>query len=87
MFDLMSEDELRFVVGHELGHIINKDTSLKRLIYFVFPPGAATPPISLQFKIRLHDQLAELVADRYGYMARHKFKCLCDCILQNGFRA
>ena len=69
MFDLMSEDELRFVVGHELGHIINKDTSLKRLIYFVFPPGAATPPITLQFKIRLHDQLAELVADRYGYMA------------------
>ena len=69
MFDLMSEDELRFVVGHELGHIINKDTSLKRLIYFVFPPGVANPPITLQFKIRLHDQLAELVADRYGFMA------------------
>lgn len=69
MFDLMSEDELRFVVGHELGHIINKDTSLKRLIYFVFPPGTVNPPITLQFKIRLHDQLAELVADRYGFMA------------------
>jgi len=69
MFDLMSQDELRFVVGHELGHIINKDTALKRLIYFVFPPDATTPPITLQFKIRLHDQLAELVADRYGYLA------------------
>ena len=69
MFDLMSEDELRFVLGHELGHIINKDTSLKRLIYFVFPPDSVNPPITLQFKIRLHDQLAELVADRYGYMA------------------
>ena len=40
MFDLMSEDELRFVVGHELGHLINKDTALKRLIYFVFPPDS-----------------------------------------------
>ena len=69
MFDLMSEDELRVVVGHELGHLINKDTQLKRLIYFVFPPENTTPPITLQHKIRLHDQLAELVADRYGYLA------------------
>ena len=69
MFELMSPDELRFVVGHELGHIINKDSALKRLILFVFPPQASMPPITLQHKIRLHDQLAELVADRYGYMA------------------
>jgi len=69
LFDLMSEDELRFVIGHELGHIINKDTALKRLIYFVFPPEISQPPITLQYKIRLHDQLAELVADRYGYLA------------------
>ena len=69
LFDLMSEDELRFVVGHELGHLINKDIALKRLVYFVFPPETTNPPITLQHKIRLHDQLAELVADRYGYMA------------------
>ena len=69
MFDLMSEDELRFVIGHELGHIINKDSALKRLIYFVFPPDNTNPPITLQYKIRLHDQLAELVADRYGFLA------------------
>ena len=68
LFDLMTEDELRFVIGHELGHLINKDTKLARLIQFVFPPEAGIP-VSLQYKIRLHDQLAELVADRYGYMA------------------
>ncbi|MBP5558854.1 MAG: M48 family metalloprotease [Bacteroidales bacterium] len=72
MFDLMSEDELRFVIGHELGHIINKDSALKRLIYFVFPPDNTNPPITLQYKIRLHDQLAELVADRYGFLANGK---------------
>ena len=69
MFDLMSEEELRFVIGHELGHIINKDSALKRLIYFVFPPDTTNPPITLQYKICLHDQLAELVADRYGFLA------------------
>lgn len=68
LFGLMSNEELRFVVGHELGHLINKDTALTRLIYFVFPPGAEIP-VTLQYKIHLHNQLAELVADRYGYMA------------------
>ena len=68
LFDLMTAEELRFVIGHELGHLINKDTKLNRLVRFVFPPEAAVP-VSLQYKIRLHDQLAELVADRYGYMA------------------
>lgn len=68
LFDLMSQDELRFVVGHELGHLINRDTALSRLIHFVFPPDSNVP-VSLQYKIRLHEQLAELVADRYGYLA------------------
>lgn len=68
LFDLMSTDELRFVIGHELGHLINKDTALARLIGFVFPEEAAVP-VTLQYKIRLHEQLAELVADRYGFMA------------------
>ena len=68
LFDLMTEDELCFVIGHELGHLINKDTALTRLINFVFPAEAAVP-VTLQYKIRLHEQLAELVADRYGYIA------------------
>ena len=68
LFDLMTQDELRFVVGHELGHLINRDTALGRLIQFVFPPNSNVP-VSLLYKIRLHEQLAELVADRYGYLA------------------
>lgn len=68
LFGLMSNEELRFVIGHELGHLINKDTALARLIRFVFPPESEVP-VALQYKIRLHEQLAELVADRYGYIA------------------
>lgn len=69
LFNLMSEDELKFVVGHELGHLINHDTALRRLINFVYPPQETQIPITLQYKIHLHDNLAELVADRYGYIA------------------
>lgn len=68
LFTLMNRDELKFVIGHELGHLINKDTALMRLIHFVFPPEKGMP-ISLHYKIRLHEQLAELVADRYGFLA------------------
>ena len=69
LFNLMSEDELRFVIGHELGHLINQDTALRRLIHFVYPPQETAIPVLLQYKIHLHDNLAELVADRYGYLA------------------
>lgn len=68
LFDLMTHEELKFVIGHELGHLINKDTALARLIQFVFPLNTSAP-VTLQYKIRLHEQLAELVADRYGYIA------------------
>ena len=73
LFNLMSEDELRFVIGHELGHLINQDTALRRLINFVYPPETRIP-LLLQYKIHLHDNLAELVADRYGYLACGKLE-------------
>lgn len=68
LLNIMTDDELRFVIGHELGHLINKNTEMLRLIGFVFPAGS-TPPLMLQYKIRLWEQLSELAADRYGYMA------------------
>ena len=68
LIQLMSDDELRFVIGHEMGHLINKNATLVKLINFVFPHGAPIP-ITLQYKIRLWQQLSELVADRFGYMA------------------
>lgn len=68
LLELMTDDELRFVLGHELGHLIDRDTSLLQLIGFVFPDETAMP-IVLQHKVRLWQQLAELMADRYGYLA------------------
>ena len=71
LINLMTDDELRFVVGHELGHLMNRNTEMLRLINFVFPRGTV-PPLVLQYKIRLWEQLSELTADRYGYMAVEK---------------
>ncbi len=35
LIELMTEDELRFVVGHEMGHLINGNARLVRLINFI----------------------------------------------------
>lgn len=67
LIQLMTDDELRFVIGHELGHLINQDARLLNLVTFVFQGGEI--PVLLMHKIRLWQQLAELVADRFGYLA------------------
>jgi len=67
LLKLMSDAELAFVIGHEVGHLINGDTKLRRTFNFLYPDGFKIP-LLLTYKVRLQEQLAELVADRYGYI-------------------
>lgn len=69
LFNLMDMEELKFVIGHELGHIIGRDLVIRRLLHYVYPPQTTALPLALGYKVRLFDQLAELVADRYGFLA------------------
>jgi len=68
LVNALDEDELRFVIGHELGHIISKNIDIKGVIEFVFP-GFQGIPLLLYNKISLWDKLSELTADRYGLIA------------------
>jgi hypothetical protein len=68
MLHLMDDEELKFVIGHEIGHLISKNADLHKLINFVFPSDSTQPSL-LQNKIRLWNQLSELIADRYGFLA------------------
>lgn len=68
LLTLMTDLEVKFVLGHELGHLIDHDSKMNSLISFVYP-NAELMPVGLQHKVRLWSQLAELEADRYGYMA------------------
>ncbi|MCQ2189981.1 MAG: M48 family metallopeptidase [Paludibacteraceae bacterium] len=66
LIQLMNDNELKFVIGHEIGHLIERHSELGKLINFVYP-GAK--PVSLTYKISLWNQLAELESDRYGFLA------------------
>lgn len=75
LFKLLNRDELKFIIGHEVGHLINRDSDLTRLIRFVYPNYRSKDynyedmPDYLANRIVLHEQFAELGADRWGYMA------------------
>ena len=69
MIEMMTEDELRFVVGHEIGHQINRDGELSKLITFVFPDIKNMSPMLMQLKVLVWNQMCELVADRFGFLA------------------
>lgn len=75
LFKLMNRDELKFVIGHEIGHLINKDCILRALEHFVYPQLSKADydfedmPGYLANRISLYDQMAELGADRWGFMA------------------
>lgn len=71
LFNLMSDDELRYIIGHEVGHLINRDTAIRQLIHFIYPTGedVERAPEFLTNRFDLWRRIAELSADRYGYMA------------------
>ena len=73
LVNLLSDDELCFVIGHEVGHILRNDTQIERLLSFVFPIED-TIPLVLRHTIRLWRQLAELGADSWGYSACQDFE-------------
>jgi len=72
LYNLMTKEEIAFVIGHEIGHLINKDCFVKNVCSFVYPEdeeGNSECPLYLLRRIRQYDLLAELSADRFGYIA------------------
>lgn len=67
LFNLMDDLELKYILGHEFGHLFNKDSYINRLFSFVYPDNDA--PEILKNRMLQYDQLAEYAADRYGYQA------------------
>ena len=68
LLERFDDDKMRFVIGHELGHLISRNSELTRIMGFVFPEGVDVPLI-FQNRLGLWNKLAELSADRYGFIA------------------
>ena len=68
LISMFNDDELRFVVGHEIGHLITRYARVVRLINFIFPDPEKVPLI-LAHRIELWQKVSELTADRFGFIA------------------
>lgn len=68
LVEKLNNDELKFVIGHELGHLISGNARISMLLQFVYPRVEKTPLI-LQHKVSLWNKLSELTADRFGFIA------------------
>jgi hypothetical protein len=76
LVDKFDEDELKFVIGHEIGHIISNNTRINEIVNFIFPDSAKVPML-LYNKLNVWHKLAELTADRYGLIACQSLeKCI-----------
>ena len=73
MIETMTDSELCSVIGHELGHLMDENLVLSKIISFLFPErdeyGFPVMPVPLRYKYFFWMQLSELLADRYGYLA------------------
>lgn len=68
LFNLLNDEELKSVIGHEIGHLADGDAAVRNGFNFVYPEGADIP-LFLKKRLALYELLAELSADRYGYLA------------------
>jgi len=72
MVERMNDDELRFSIGHELGHIYYRH-SRPQLLYSAFEEDPQTKeskmPPYLKRRLESWDRLAEISADRAGFVA------------------
>ena len=66
LYNLMDDNEIRFVIGHEIGHLINRDSYISRLYSFIYVDDDAAPEI-IKNRMDQYNQLAEYAADRYGF--------------------
>lgn len=84
LYNLMNEEELKFVIGHEIGHLINEDAVIQDIFNFIYPDEETKEncPEFLEKRINLYYQLAELGADRYGYMANENLEACVSAIFK-----
>lgn len=67
IIDKMDDDELRFVIGHEIGHLVTKTYKINQMMRFLFQNKE--PSLLLKQKYMFWEKLCELSSDRFGLIA------------------
>jgi hypothetical protein len=71
----LSEDELKFVIGHEIGLLMCHASRIKDLVEFIYPKNKEISPF-LKSLYHLWEKLVIVSADRFGYLAMPDIKTI-----------
>ncbi len=72
IIDKMDDDELRFVIGHEIGHLVTKTYKISQMMRFLFQNKE--PSLLLRQKFTFWEKLCELSSDRFGLLANRNIE-------------
>ena len=73
LVERVGHDELAFVIGHEVGHLIYDHSYVQRAIEFVYPEFENLPPL-LKKLHSVWSRLGEISADRIGLLACEEYE-------------
>lgn len=82
LVQLMTDDELRYVIGHEIGHLIYKHGKLDLVQKFLFKKEEERPPAMLTINYMRLVKYAEISADRIGFIAMPDIKVITNAIFK-----
>lgn len=68
LLERVSIDELAFVMGHEIGHLIYYHSYVTKVLQFIYPQYEHLPPV-IQKLYDVWSKLGEISADRIGLLA------------------
>ena len=77
IINLMNLEELKFVIGHELGHLKYQHHKIMK------EPGNRTPPV-IQIRLFEHSRYAEISADRCGLFVADSLDVCKNALLKLG---
>jgi Zn-dependent protease with chaperone function len=81
LIDSMNETELKFIIGHEIGHLISGNAHITKLLQFIYADSDKMS-LFIKNKILFWNKLSELTADRFGFIAAQDFEAVVTCFFK-----
>jgi len=69
LINSLTDGELKFVIGHEIGHWMANNSDLDRIQHFAYSNVENRPSVALQNLLSTWEKLAEFSSDRIGLIA------------------
>lgn len=84
LLDVLTESELGFMIGRELGNLIHGNSKITHIVRYLYPDITTISPI-IEHKLHIWDQMCETIADWFGYLVCNDFRTCISAILKASY--